>query len=145
MKRNVVGWRLRLALYFGALAISSYATAAMPIVTSVCDIVAQPERYANKLVKVAVAVESDGMHYTVLIDRTCPKLGLTPEFPDTEPRHPALDALQNAIYGQGRPGTLDKDVSAVFVGKFKWRRGKVPWGILHVKEMTDLHSKLIEK
>jgi len=112
-----------------------------PIPTTICDILAAPNNFQNKLVKVSASVKSDGTHFTMLIDRVCPKLGFTPQCPDTNPHCSGMAKIHGAVY-KGHPGTIDKEVSGAFVGKVDIRAKGIPKWVIYIEDVSDLISTL---
>lgn len=94
---------------------------AMPIDATVCEIIDRPEKYDGKLVRFKADFESDGIEHSVLVDPACKDHGVVPyDGPQLAPAEKA--ELERAIY-TGRPGTLDKHISATFTGTFRWDAG----------------------
>lgn len=90
-----------------------------PIVTSLCDVVAHPEKFANKLVKFGASFVSDGLERSILVHAGC-KVGIVP-YPSADGRkRPDVEAFDKAIEA-GAPGTADKVVVATFTGRFVWK------------------------
>jgi hypothetical protein len=74
------------------------------------------------------------MEHTVLTDTACEGGGMAL---DTSGPFKGQDELLNALAWRS-PGTLDKTITGVFVGKFDWRPKQTPSRILHLKEVLDL-------
>jgi len=89
------------------------------LLTTLCTIVKNPRSFDGKRVRFAAEFVSDGMHASVLLDPRC-ELGITPHDSDKPQDQAELDALDNAL-GQGMAGTIDKRITAVFVGIFSYR------------------------
>jgi hypothetical protein len=89
--------------------------------TSVCRIVANPQNFDGKVVRFTADFESDGIERSVLVDPACSNQGIAPYEDSTLPSSERAE-FDRAIYS-GRPGTLDKQISAVFFGRFKWNAG----------------------
>jgi hypothetical protein len=83
-----------------------------------CKVVQHPDRFNGKSIRFHASFVSDGLERSVLVQRGC-KLGIVPYPPSDNKQRPDLDAFDRAI-GTGYPGTADKDVVAVFVGRFVW-------------------------
>jgi len=133
---------LLVAAVFGS---QEFASSREPLVVTVCQVIARAEHYRGKVLKVSASVMSDGLEHTVLVDQSCPGSGLTLEFPAKPPEVPGVAALQEAIFAkQGRPGTLDKDVSAVFTGAFEWRPKESSKWALSVTRVSDVQWKFKE-
>jgi hypothetical protein len=58
-----------------------------PVATTLCDVVAHPEKFTNKLVRFRASFGSDGLEHSVLIHSGC-KLGIVP--------YPAADGKERS-------------------------------------------------
>ena len=91
---------------------------ARPIETTVCDVVASPAAFNEKLITFTATFESDGIERSLLLGKTCPtKGGMLPYVLEGAPGAKAFD---DALYGTGQPGTLDKTITATFTGTFHY-------------------------
>jgi hypothetical protein len=90
-----------------------------PIATTLCDVVAHPEKFANKRVTFKASFESDGLDHSILNHSGC-KLGIVPYPAAEDKKRPDVEAFQKAIE-EGAPGTADKTVVASFTGRFVWK------------------------
>ena len=91
-----------------------------PIVTTLCEVVAHPEKFANKRVTFKASFESDGLDHSILNHSGC-KLGIVP-YPAADGKsRPDVEAFDKAIE-EGAPGTTDKTVAATFTGLFLWKQ-----------------------
>ncbi len=107
-----------------------------PVKTTVCEISADPNRFAGKIVVFASRFESDGMERSVLTDSACTDVGLSVSTPE---HFRGEDQLKKAL-SLGRPGTLDKTITGTFTGRFLWRPTKTPKRVLTLTEVRDLSS-----
>jgi hypothetical protein len=89
-----------------------------PIVTTLCEVVAHPERFANKTVSFKAWFESDGMDHSILNSPGC-KQGIVPYPAKDDKKRPDVEAFEQAI-GRGAPGTADETVVGIFTGRFVW-------------------------
>jgi len=87
--------------------------------TTLCGIVAHPENFANKQVTLEAFFESDGLEHSILSHPGC-KTGIVPYPAADGKKRPDVDAFDQAI-AEGRPGTADKTVVAIFTGRFVWK------------------------
>ncbi|QOY90652.1 hypothetical protein [Paludibaculum fermentans] len=90
-----------------------------PIATTLCEIVAHPEKFANKRVMFKASFESDGLEHSILNHSGC-KVGIIPYPAADGEKRPDVEALDKAIEA-GAPGTTDKSVAAIFTGRFLWK------------------------
>jgi hypothetical protein len=86
--------------------------------TSICEIREHPEKFVGKRIAVQAGVLSDGIERTVLVENrenAC-QGGIVPI---SDPKLPqskaAMNKLRKAIF-TGRPGTIDKKITALFTG-----------------------------
>jgi hypothetical protein len=81
-------------------------------------VVNHSDRFDGKLVRFRATFVSDGIERSVLVQHGC-KLGIVPLIADDQTR-PSVDAFNRAV-SRGGPGTADKTVIAMFVGRFAWK------------------------
>jgi hypothetical protein len=84
---------------------------------TVCAIARAPARFNRLLVRIPAHIESDSFEHTDLVDRACESAGISL---DSSAQFKGQDELEKAIHSPW-PGTIDKDISGVFIGKFEWR------------------------
>lgn len=89
----------------------------------ICDIARTPTTYDGRVVCVSAQVHSDGIERVTLSDTECPDFGL--RVARGASRETSLDSLKHAVLGSS-PGTLDKDVTGVFVGTIRVASGGFP-------------------
>ena len=94
--------------------------------TTICDTISNPDKFNNKIVRIRSAVKSDGIERTVLVDESCKQGGVSLWVPQKIMRDSTVAELQDAIYRRGRPGTIGKEISGIFVGRFRWRPHDAP-------------------
>lgn len=92
------------------------ATAQQPLSGTVCQIFDNPARYNHKTVIIVSHIESDGFEFTGLVDGRCKHKPILLDF-STEA--PEMRNLVNAIASPPSPGTVDKDISGTFIGRFE--------------------------
>jgi hypothetical protein len=105
----------------------------LPIATTVCEITTHPRLYQGKLVSFQAQFQSDGIEHSVLVDPWC-KHGLGPQWNGSPKGEEAFD---KALY-TGYRGTLDKTITATWIGRFAWHPGQRPTWVLNVVEIRDL-------
>lgn len=106
-----------------------------PIATTLCEVVAHPENFANKRVTFRASFESDGLDHSILNHSGC-KLGIVPYPAKDDKKRPDVEAFDKAIE-EGAPGTADKTVVAIFTGRFVWKPSSK--GILEIEGVSELH------
>lgn len=86
-------------------------------VTSVCEITEHPDGFLGRRVSFDAIVESDGIERTVLVDTRdqCPG-GIVPLSDSKSRRSIAAMGVVGQALSQGNPGTLDKKITAHFLG-----------------------------
>ena len=89
-----------------------------PGAPSACDVVRNAQDLSGKVIELHAEYETDGYHYTHLMDPRCPhsdaiSVVVFPEFTD----EPSIQSLLKITF-QGQAGTLDKKIVGTFRGKF---------------------------
>lgn len=100
-----------LAWWFTAGFLASGSTSALsqrPVITTLCAIVAAPQRFNGRLVEFTAQYVSDGIEHSVLLDGARCKQGISPEFPN---KLKGEEELTRAVFID-HPGTMDKVISA---------------------------------
>jgi hypothetical protein len=110
------------------------AEASKPVETTVCAVSSHPEVFAGKLLRVSGELNSDGMHAVVLTDTHCKEYGITL----TAIQAFVGEAKYRKALGTGNPGTLDKRITGIFVGRFVWQPKKLPKRVLVLREVHGL-------
>lgn len=134
-------WALMLSgqLIFAELG-HSQPVGEQPVVTTVCDLVTQPQHFDGRIVRIQARYESDGMEQSTLMDSKCPNVGVAPSghFRDLKVGGAFFAALQ-----KGCAGTFDKQVTATWTGTYHWQPENKPgsgrllrW--LDVQKIDDL-------
>jgi hypothetical protein len=104
--------------------------------TTVCAIVKNPSHFNGKRVRFSAAFESDGIHNSVLISHGC-KAGIAPYAAEKNQNTSELAALDSAL-AEGMAGTLDKSITAVFVGLFEFRRQARVQRMLFIERVINM-------
>lgn len=115
-----------------------------PIETTICDIVKHPETFVGKLVRFHAIFLSDGMDRSTLRDRKC-KGGIAPRTSAEVDSHPDIKEFDRAL-SQGNMGTMDKDVTATFTGRFQCKPNCTAIGgrMLEIEQISDLQVTMIK-
>jgi hypothetical protein len=103
---------------------------------TLCAIVKDPSHFNGRRVRFSAALESDGIHNSVLISSGC-KAGIAPYPAEKNQNTSELGALDSALE-KGMAGTLDKSIKAVFVGVFEFRPQARVQRILHIQRVLSL-------
>jgi len=115
--------------------------------THLCALVAHPEQFNKKRVRVHAQVESAVIEGgTWLEDPSCKEDGGVELFvPDPIRNHPAehpdFKALDDAIRLQGNIGTVGKKITATFTGEFT-SHSKRPKRVLTLEKVENLDVKI---
>jgi hypothetical protein len=117
------------------------ATDAEPLNATICELSATPAKFDGRRVNVTANVDSDGIEHTSLSDSHCPGVGVAPDTPAAIRGNADMKALDAAIF-KGRPGTIDKRISASFRGVFHWHPREIPMRVLTLESVNDLHVEL---
>jgi hypothetical protein len=128
-------------LTFAACGTSADLDTAEPLKVTICELSRTPAKFDGRRVDVTARVESDGIEQTTLIDRNCPDTGVAPDTPVALRKNADMQALQAAIFS-GRPGTLDKSITASFRGVFHWHPRQIPVRVLTLESVTELHVEI---
>lgn len=104
-----------------------------PLQTTLCEIVANPQKYDRVLVIFTAHYWSDGIEHSVLVDETKCKFGIDPNFIG---KVEGEDRLGKAIYTDF--GTEGKIISATWIGDFRWYPERRIKRALLIHEMKDL-------
>jgi hypothetical protein len=107
------------------------------IETSICAIITNPSTYDAKLVRVKATLKSDGLEHSNLVDPLCQSKAVAITAGPTDDA--ARRTLTTAIFA-GRPGTYDKEVHAIFVGRFRWRPREIPARRIELITASDVSS-----
>ena len=122
---------MKLCLHVALLGLGFLSSVALaqptPTETELCNLLAHPTEFNNKLVRVRARVESTVIEGgTWLEGAACTPNGVELVVPDHIRKHPEqhLDfkAFDDAIRLQGNLGTVDKEITATFIGVFTARR-----------------------
>jgi hypothetical protein len=106
--------------------------------TSLCSIGSTPSALDGKQVRLRSRIESDGMHSSWLSDPSCAEVGI-PVTWDAAEENKRLRDLIDVIYSKAEhPGTLDKEITASFVGVFHLTRSPRPSRKLDLLDVTDV-------
>jgi hypothetical protein len=118
----------------------------VPIPTGICDVVSTPSRYNRKVIKVRAQVESDGIEHTVLLDaeRHCSK-GVVPWTRTATDGTDPFAPIDDAIYRQGRIGTIDKKIVATFTGTFRSAKDREHPRTLEIESVSDVEVNILPK
>jgi hypothetical protein len=105
-----------------------------PVSTTLCEIGGQPKQFDGKFVMFKARISKPWLEGATLFDENCDAIGVAPYLPKNVKGGVALD---NALR-RDHPGTMDKDVSAIWIGTFRWQPKRVPNRILNVVEIKDV-------
>jgi hypothetical protein len=116
-----------------------------PVVTTVCDLVARPNDFNGKVIRIQARYQSDDMGLTTLTDPMCFG-GVVPtgHFWDTE----VSGSFFASLHKDGCLGTVGKKVTATWTGRYYWEpkntpgTGKFPRG-LDVQKIDNLEIRPI--
>jgi hypothetical protein len=114
--RNRTAFALALWVAFVFRADASPKTSAVS--TTVCEVTQHPERFVGRRVSFDAVVVSDGIERTVLFDnrnQECTR-GIVPTTDVRSQQGRVADRALERALSQGHPGTLDKKITAHFLG-----------------------------
>jgi hypothetical protein len=104
---------------------------------SVCALIADPVKFAGRIVTVSALVSSDGFHGTSLGDPRCDGAGVVLKIEPALEERPDVIAMRQTIFA-GVPGTKGKRITGVFTGRFEWHRRSRPLYVLIAKAASDV-------
>jgi hypothetical protein len=84
--------------------------------TTVCAISREPAKFNSQWVRIPAHIESDSFEHTDIVDRACEGAGIELEYSSNLK---GREELEKALHSPS-PGTVDKDISGVFIGRFQW-------------------------
>jgi hypothetical protein len=111
------------------------------LTTTVCTILKSPTLFENRAVLVRAFVESDGIHYTRLVDAGCPEQLIFVTWGGAG-NNQRLAALIQMIFARAaHPGTLDKVIEGTFTGIVRLHRGTPPLIAIDLTDVTGIVVK----
>jgi hypothetical protein len=117
------------------------AADALPLNSTVCELVRDSARFLNTPVMIRARINSNGMDRASLSSADCPGDSLTLEHMGIEsaPSNVGRDALFTATFRIGSIGTVDKEIAALLVGRITMigsDGNRSTFRISDVREMT---------
>ncbi len=109
-----------------------------PTETTVCQLVAHCKKYDGQRVQFRASVSSDWFEHTALVDPQC-KRGVVPWTSDEADKRPDVEAFNRAM-DEGKPGTKDLHISAIFTGRFVCKEGSLSPRSRRVIEIEGVSS-----
>jgi hypothetical protein len=109
-----------------------------PIETTVCQLVSGCSAFNGKRVRFRASVESDWFEHTALVDQKCDR-GVVPETSEEADKRPDVTAFNRAM-AQGKPGTTDLHINAIFTGRFFCRQPSIGSQARRIIEIDKLDS-----
>lgn len=117
---------------------SCSAAAVKPRATDLCTLVSRPAEFDHQVVQVRATVQSDGIEHTGLIDDACQGKGVALSISNESAARPDVKQLVDAIFHQGRMGTIGKHITATVSGTFLSRPGNRPSRELILESVSNL-------
>jgi hypothetical protein len=90
--------------------------------TSICELVADPQRFNGRIVQVRAQYESDGLGLRTLVDPRC-RGGV---LPSGGVQDPLVGGSLSEALRHGCAGTRDKQITATWVGEYHWQPENTP-------------------
>jgi|SRR5579872_831149 len=137
--QSIVGMFVTLGMITSCFLLGEDAPMKKAVKTTVCRLTSAPDQFENTLVTVRARVESDGMHGSSLIEKSCPGKSVALVF-DSSSDEESATAFRKAVFS-GFPGTTDKEITGIFTGSFHWHQGQIPNRVLTVKRVSLLRVK----
>lgn len=123
-----------LAAIYLSLAVTVALTAETPMKVSLCDVVKSMKQYNGKLIAVPAQYDSDGFENSGLSNPACRDTGLALSLQYSTK---GVESLLAALH-HGTPGTVDKLITATFIGVFHYDPKDSPYGMVIVQEIQDV-------
>jgi hypothetical protein len=125
--------------------VSRVVLAQRPDTVDICEVVARPEQFNKKQIRVHARIETvvieGGMW---LVGDACPRELVALDVPEAIRRHPEQHpdyaALEDAILKKGNVGTSGKTITATFSGKFTYSHHKRPKRALILDGIENLET-----
>lgn len=113
--------------------------------TSLCTLASNGAKFDHTIVSFNAVIESDGIEHTALTDNACPGKGIALSITDKAAMQPTVKNLVDAIFRQGRIGTVGKHITATVSGLFLFTPEKIPRRTLVLESVSNLSvSKVSE-
>jgi hypothetical protein len=103
--------------------------------TTLCELIAQADRFDKQIVRVRADVESDLIEHTILVDQSCESKGVSLWIPHDKDDEIEVRKLRSALKDQWKSRAKKGRVVAVFTGVFV-HEGKKRF--LKVSQIADL-------
>jgi hypothetical protein len=115
------------------LAATSSAASAREVRTTLCELVSHGQPLSGQRVRFTAIYLTDLLERTVLLDKHCPKVHLTP-YDSIEPPDPSVKKFDDAV--RGRIGDLELRQFVVDVsGRFTWHGHDESTGSLEIQKV----------
>lgn len=118
---------------------SCATTGAHSNATGLCVLASNGVKFDHAIVSFNAVIESDGIEHTALTDDACPGKGIALSITDKASMRPTVKSLLDAIFRQGRIGTMGKHVTATVSGLFLFTPEKIPKRTLVLESVSNLN------
>jgi hypothetical protein len=126
----------------GALLSNSKSSSTAAQFVGLCDVVAIPDYYHQRTIGLKARVNSDGREYTMLVDDRCEGVGIALIVRAAARGDAGVKRFYEVLYRSGEPGTVEKEVSASFIGVFLSTPDRVPSRSLVVETVNDVTATM---
>lgn len=107
--------------------------------TTVCELVQRSSKFNKKVVRVHASVVTDGIEHTLILDDSCPKVGVSFSTDSSFRQRANYQELRNAILDQAASNSKIKKVTATLTGRFiRYREGRRTKVALEVENISDI-------
>jgi hypothetical protein len=104
------------------------------VITTLCEIAIHPGKFNGMRVEFPAQFNKPWIEQVTLTDNACDSVAVVPYLSE---KTEGYEALQDALH-KDHTGTMDKSITAKWIGKFNWRPRSVPNRTLDVFAVKDL-------
>jgi hypothetical protein len=112
------------------------------LVVKISSLVAQPEHFDKRVVRLAAGVRTDRHHFVILFGESDHQ-GVALVVPEKLRDNPAVIVLIREIYSLPQEAAKYR-FAGTFTGTFEWHPGRVPSRVLILRELTDFRKFKID-
>lgn len=129
--------RISAGALFCSVLFTSCTNTQEPLLATVCEIVATPERFSGQTVTIS-ATWAVSYHFTLLKDENCPDVGIALLISDEAETHDDIRAFTDLAYGKSGTAADRPRRRASFTGQFQIQKGpgEIPYRVLDLRSFV---------